>query len=147
MNTKHQKHQVQQTDDCVLTYDVTYLKNLPAMLCFHSFARIPTARIQWRNQSGARGDICLRAQYFGGAKLGSECHVIIMKCQMSDANNYNLPNVVCQQLLPSCKILSSSPRVAKWVVSNLSEGLCGAPYPAISARMWFDSRLHHNVFR
>jgi len=28
---------------------------------------------QWRNKRGARGDICPRAQHFGGAKLRSEC--------------------------------------------------------------------------
>jgi len=36
---------------------------------------------------GARGDISQRAQNFGGAKLRSECYVLITKCQMSaDAN-------------------------------------------------------------
>jgi len=45
---------------------------------------------------GARGDICPRAQHFGGAKLRSECYVLITKCQMStDSNNYNLQNVEC----------------------------------------------------
>ena len=60
----------------------------------------------------SRGDGCPRAQHFGGAKLRSECYVLITKCQMSvDANNYNLQNVEC--------------------------------YSAISARLWFGSRLHH----
>jgi len=49
-------------------------------------------------------------QYFGGAKLASEYYVIIMKCQMSvDANHYDLQNVKCQRLLPSCKIPSRPP--------------------------------------
>jgi len=30
---------------------------------------------------GAMGDICPRAEHFGGAKLRSECHIIITKCQ------------------------------------------------------------------
>jgi len=28
--------------------------------------------------------------------MRSECYVIIMKCPMSDANNYDLQNVQCQ---------------------------------------------------
>jgi len=39
-------------------------------------------------KGGARGDICPRAHHFGGAKLRSECYVLITKCEMSaDANN------------------------------------------------------------
>jgi len=73
---------------------------------------------------GERRDICPRAQYFGGARLRSEYYVKITKCQMSaDANNYDLQNVECQQLLPSYEISSRSPRFTKRAVTNLSDVL------------------------
>ena len=47
------------------------------------------------------GDICPRAQHFGGAKLRWECFAIITRFQMSaDVINYDLQNVECQRLLP-----------------------------------------------
>jgi len=40
------------------------------------------------------GDICPRAQHFGGAKLRWECFAIITRFQMSaDVINYDLQNV------------------------------------------------------
>jgi len=64
---------------------------------------------------GARGNICPRAQHFGGAKLRSECYVLITKCQMSaDADNYNSQNVESH-----CEISSRSPRFAKRSITNL----------------------------
>jgi len=66
---------------------------------------------------GARGEISPRVQHFGGAKLLSECYVLITKYQMSaDANNYNLQNVECH-----CEISSRSPRFAKRAIMNLSD--------------------------
>jgi len=66
---------------------------------------------------GARGDICPQAQHFGGAKLTSECYVLITKYQMSaDANNYNLQNVECH-----CESSSRSPRFAKRAIMNQSD--------------------------
>jgi len=72
---------------------------------------------QWRNEGGARGDICPRAQHFVGAKLMSECYAPITKCQMSaDANNSNLQNVECH-----CEISSRSSMFAKRAIMNLSD--------------------------
>jgi len=69
-----------------------------------------------------KGDICLRAQNFGSAELRTECYVLITKCQMSaDTSNYDLENVECQQLLPSCKTSSRSPRFSKRAIMNLSD--------------------------
>jgi len=39
----------------------------------------------------------------------------------ADANNYDLRNVECQLLMPSCKISSRSPRFAKGAIMNLSD--------------------------
>ena len=73
-------------------------------------------------QGGASGDICSRAQNFGGAKLRSECYILITKCQISeDVNNCNLQNVECQRLLPNCEISSRSHRFAKRAAMNLSD--------------------------
>ena len=41
-----------------------------------SYAGRPVAKL-----GGARGDVCPRAKHFGGAKLRSECYVIITKDQ------------------------------------------------------------------
>jgi len=72
---------------------------------------------QWHNKGGSKGDICPRAQHFGGAKLRSKCYILITKCQMSaDASNYNLQNVECH-----CQISSRSPRFAKRAIMNLSD--------------------------
>jgi len=61
---------------------------------------------------------------FWGRKLRLECHVTTTKCQMSvDASNYDLQNVECKSLIPSCKISSRSPRFAKGAVKNLSDVL------------------------
>jgi len=50
---------------------------------------------------GGKGDICPRAQHFGGAKLRWECYAIITRFQISaDVINYDLQNVECQWLLP-----------------------------------------------
>jgi len=38
----------------------------------------------------------------------------------ADASNYDLQNVECQPLIPSCKISSRSPRFAKRAITNLS---------------------------
>jgi len=61
---------------------------------------------------------------FWGLKLSLECHVTITKCQMSaDDSNYDLRNVECQSLTPSCKISSRSPRFAKGAIANISDVL------------------------
>jgi len=39
------------------------------------------------------------------------------------ASNYDLQNVECQSLLPSCKISSRSPKFAKGAITNLSDVL------------------------
>jgi len=39
----------------------------------------------------------------------------------TDASNYDLQNVECQSLMPSCKISSRSPRFAKRTIMNLSD--------------------------
>jgi len=59
----------------------------------------------------------------------------------ADADNYNLQNVECY-----CEISSRSPRFAKRATMNLSD-MAVFLSPAISARLWFDSRLRHNAFR
>jgi len=41
----------------------------------------------------------------------------------ADANNYDLQNVECMSLIPSCKISSRSPRFAKRAITNLSDVL------------------------
>jgi len=38
----------------------------------------------------------------------------------ADASNYDLQNVECHSLTPSCKISSRSPRFAKGAITNLS---------------------------
>jgi len=82
---------------------------------------------------GARGDICRRAQHFRGAKLRSECYVLITKCQMSaDVNNYNLIKIT--------RVRKASNYEPKWCFK--AEFLS----PAMTARLWFDSALCHNAF-
>ena len=45
-----------------------------------------------------------------------------MKCQRSaDVNNYNLQNVECRSLVPSCEISSRSPRFAKEAFANIND--------------------------
>jgi len=44
---------------------------------------------------------------------------------LADTRNYDLQNVECQTLIPSCKILSRSPRFAKITIMNLSDVLNG----------------------
>jgi len=56
----------------------------------------------------------------------------------ADASNYDLQNVECKSLMPSCKI-SRSPRFAKGATSLVSS--------ATSFRMCFDWRLRHDAFR
>jgi len=52
---------------------------------------------QWRNEGGAKEDICLRAQHFGGAKLRSECYALITKCQlMLIITIYKMSNVIAK---------------------------------------------------
>jgi len=41
----------------------------------------------------------------------------------ADVSNYDLRNVECQSLTPSCKISSRSPRFAKGAIINLSDVL------------------------
>jgi len=41
----------------------------------------------------------------------------------ADASNYDLQNVECKSLIPSCKISSRSPRFAKGAIRNLSDVL------------------------
>jgi len=41
----------------------------------------------------------------------------------TDDSNYDLRNVECQSLTPSCKISSRSPRFAKWAITNISDVL------------------------
>jgi len=43
-------------------------------------------------------------------------------CEMSNVSgcNYDLQNVECQSLIPSCKISSRSPRFAKRTIMDLS---------------------------
>jgi len=41
----------------------------------------------------------------------------------ADASNYDLQNVECQSLIPSCKISSRSARLAKGAITNLSDAL------------------------
>jgi len=54
--------------------------------------------------------------------IGLECHVTITKCQMlANTSNYDLQNVECQSLIPSCKISSKSPGFAKRTIMNLSD--------------------------
>jgi len=61
---------------------------------------------------------------FWGRKLRLECHVTTTKCQMSaDASNYDLQNVECKSLIPSCKISWGSPRFAKGAITSLSDAL------------------------
>jgi len=86
---------------------------------------------------------------FWGRELRLECHVPITKCRMwADANKYELQNVECQSLIPSCKISSRSPRFAKRAITNHSDAVkASLVSPATSARMWFDWRLRHNAFR
>jgi len=73
----------------------------------------PAAPSLWHNEGG----ICPRAQHIGGAKLRSECYVVITKRHMSaDALNYNLQIVECH-----CEISSRSPRFAKRAIMNLSD--------------------------
>jgi len=94
----------------------------PVFLCWYckrklkmDFQRLVFGDEQWRNEVGTRGDICRRAQHFGGAKLSSECYVLITKYQMSAvANNYNLQNVKRH-----CEISSRSSRFAKRAVMNV----------------------------
>jgi len=65
-----------------------------------------------------------------------------------DASNYDLQNVECQSLMPSCKISSSSRRFAKRAFTNLSDvlrrRLCLA---ATTACIRFEWWLRHNAFR
>jgi len=57
----------------------------------------------------------------------------------ADASNYDLQNVECQSLIPSCKISSKSPRFAKRAITNLSDVLKALLVSsATSAGMWFD---------
>jgi len=41
----------------------------------------------------------------------------------ADASNYDLQNLECQSLIPSCKISSRWPRFAKKAITNLSDVL------------------------
>jgi len=41
----------------------------------------------------------------------------------ADDSNYDSRNVECQSLTPSCKISSSSPRIAKGAITNISDVL------------------------
>ena len=41
----------------------------------------------------------------------------------ADDSNYDLQNVECQSLTPSCKISSRSPRFAKGAITNISDVL------------------------
>jgi len=102
--------------DKFTNYCIGTFQNLARFVSKRRSANIITF-IQWRNEGGARGDICPRAQHFGGAKLKSECYVLIAKCQMSaDASNYNLQKVEYR-----CEISSRSPRFAKRAIINLSD--------------------------
>jgi len=51
----------------------------------------------------------------------------------ADDSNYDLRNVECHSLIPSCKISSRSPRFAKGAIANLSDvfrrQLCLQPAP------------------
>jgi len=52
-----------------------------------------------------RGDICPRAQHFGGAKLRSECYELITRCQISeDVITVPSPRGVLMGLSPQTKI-------------------------------------------
>jgi len=42
---------------------------------------------------------------------------------LADASNYDSQNVACQSLIPSSKILSRSPRLAKRAITNVSDVL------------------------
>jgi len=42
---------------------------------------------------------------------------------LADNSNYDLQNVECQSLTPSCKISSKSPRFTKRTIMNLNEVL------------------------
>jgi len=61
---------------------------------------------------------------FSGREFGLECHVTVTKCQMlAETSNYDLQNVECQSLIPSWKISSKSPMIAKRTIMNLSNVL------------------------
>jgi len=80
--------------------------------------------LSWRRwgSQGRKGRHLPPGEAFWGRKLRLECHVRITKCQISaDASNYDLQNVWCQSLTPSCKIWSRSPRFAKGTITNLSD--------------------------
>jgi len=50
--------------------------------------------------------------------------MLLKNYEMSaDASDYDLQDVECQRLLPSCEISSRLPKFAKWAVTNLSEVL------------------------
>jgi len=65
---------------------------------------------------------------------------------ISDANNYDLQNVECQSLVPSCEISSRSPRFAKRAVANLSD-ILRRSFCLQQSRIWVDSALRHNACR
>jgi len=65
----------------------------------------------------------------------------------ADASNYDLRNVECQSLIPSCKISSRSPRFAKGAIKPQWRFKASILSSATSASMWFDWRLRHNAFR
>ena len=81
--------------------------------------------LSWRQcRSQGKGRHLSAGVAFWGRNLRLECHVTTTKCQMSaDASNYDLQNVECQSLLPSCKISSRSPRFAKRAITKISDVL------------------------
>jgi len=94
---------------------------------------------QWHTEGGKGGHLLPGAALWG-AKLRSECYVLIM-----NANNYNLRNLECH-----CEISSRSPRFAKRAIMNLSPKWCfKAEFLSTGVRLslWIDSRLRHNAFR
>ena len=72
-------------------------------------------------------------------KLRSECYELIAKYERSsDASDHNLQNVEV-----IAKYLIKITKVPK--VTNYEPTKAECLSPAISARLWFDSRLRHNA--
>jgi len=71
---------------------------------------------------GARGHLPPTVAVWGHQNWDRNITQWFKKCQMSaDTNNYNLQNVKCQRVEPSCEISSRSPRYAKRAVTNFSD--------------------------
>jgi len=95
-----------------------FVNTCPDFIINSSWTSLPTTQNSGITR-GQRGRLS-RVQHFGDATLSSECYVIIAKYKMLvDANNYDLQNVECQRLLPSCEISARSSRLTKRAIMNL----------------------------